>query len=77
MAASFCYAQAQGGETMRYVVEIEQIITASLVVSAHSKHEARQLAQRLLQKPNDTVAEEVGDTIAKSPRIRSVRKLGE
>lgn len=62
---------------MRYVVEIEQIITVPMVVDARSEREARKLAQRLLQRPAVTDPEAVGDPVAAPPRIRSARKLGD
>ncbi|WP_308364312.1 MULTISPECIES: hypothetical protein [unclassified Microbulbifer] len=62
---------------MRFVVEIEQVITVPMVVEANSEREARALATQLLQRSPAGGPESVGDPIAQLPRIRSARKLGE
>ena len=61
---------------MRYVVEIEQVITVPMVVDASSEREARALAAQVLQRTTETDPEAVGDPVAEAPCIRSVRKLG-
>jgi hypothetical protein len=62
---------------MRFVVEIEQVITVPMVVEANSEWEAQELATQLLQRAPAGSPESVGDPVAQSPRIRSARKLGE
>jgi len=61
---------------VRYVVEIEQVITIPMVVDASSQREARAVATQLLQRSTEGDPEAVGDPIAEAPHIRSVRKLG-
>ncbi|WP_299579510.1 hypothetical protein [uncultured Microbulbifer sp.] len=61
---------------MKYIIEIEQIITMPMVVDAQSTREARALASQALQSTADTNPEAVGDPVAGASRIRSIRKLG-
>ena len=61
---------------MRYVIEIEQVITLPMVVNAGSEHEAREMAKQVLQGTAITDPEAVGDPVVEVPCIRSVRELG-
>ena len=61
---------------MRYVVEIEQVLTIPMVVDAHTEREARVLAAQALQSTKETDPETVGDPVAEAPSIRRVRMQG-
>ena len=61
---------------MRYIVEIEQIVSVPIVIDAHSEREARAMATQALQSTIETEPEAVRDPVAEPPCIRRVRRLG-
>ena len=61
---------------MRYVVEIERVITVPMVIDARSKRDARALATQALQNAAETDPETAGALVVEAPCIRSVRMPG-